>query len=152
VDLKEACEKFPPAPNELGIVASMRVAPAWSGKNLGISGTTDAAVLYDSECVIQGVAEWEPQNPGFKAMMGFYFNGVGPEPSQQITIKHHINAIGRPWGVGEIATFINDKLMPRQCADESAAPNGVSADYWRTCNFDAKGLWPWVPGYGGNEP
>ena len=112
---------------------------------MSVGGGSRPATLYDSTCTVQGKTAFEPQNPGFEAKMGAYYNGVGAEPSKQINFVHKVGYIGSD-SIGDIRTTVNGQQMTMNCNKKQSNLDGLAAKYYKSCNFAHRGLWAFNPG------
>lgn len=70
-------------------------------------------------------------------------NGVGPEPSVQMTIVASVGTIGSTFGTGEIGVELNGVQRQVFCQDDETNLQGLESRSYRACNFVHGGLYPY---------
>ncbi|KAF1835147.1 hypothetical protein BDW02DRAFT_597540 [Decorospora gaudefroyi] len=140
VDFVQACEMWRPAANEIGLLTTTGIGVVWDGSNLGNTGLSKMAVIYDQACQIWAYGEYEPQSPGFNKRFGFTFDGVGPEPSYTVVISASVGFIG-PDQIEGTTVYVNDDKKDLVCDEVRDEMDGVDAGWWLACNFQP-GKWP----------
>ncbi|GKT63997.1 hypothetical protein ColTof4_04456 [Colletotrichum tofieldiae] len=147
VDVKAACADWRPASDELMILTTFGHFVTYNQQgHFDSEYKGQTAVLLNQACEVVSSNSYEAQGvgKGFLAQFGFYYNGVGPEPSRQITIKSNPRSIGA-WAIAKPSITVNGEGKEAICDGEKSSAGGLNVGYWRACNFKPGNVWPWWP-------